>query len=248
MAELATRLEISKLARELGVPDEDLRFLETCSVSDIRDLRTSISTALFLRHDAKFRRVAGLSRLLPGPIIAKIAELAIGPLVSARVAAVMEPGDAVRLVERLNPAFLTEVSLRINPVQVAPIIKALPEKVIVEVGRRVLAREEFIALGSFVSVVDVSAALQVVAEATGLQLLRIALYTEDHAALDKIIDKLPGRAHASVMTEAADAGAYDEAATMLHTLSEASRALFTSHLAALDADSRVAFATALAGS
>jgi hypothetical protein len=91
VAELASRVEVAKLAHELSVDEDTLTFLYDRSPDQLRDLRSAVSTALFTRHEDRVKRLASLSKSLPHSITAKIAQIALGPTLSARVAAVMDP-------------------------------------------------------------------------------------------------------------------------------------------------------------
>jgi hypothetical protein len=103
MAEPASRAELDKLARELGVPESELGFLEEHAPDALRELRRLTSAALTRRHESRVRTLASMSRMLPVGVAAKIAENALGPALSARVAAAMPTEDAARLVGDLSP-------------------------------------------------------------------------------------------------------------------------------------------------
>lgn len=243
--DLSARLEVTKLAHELDVGEAELEFLTSRGWEDVRVLRTAISTALFERHEKRFRRVAALSNVLPAAITAKIAEVGFGPGLCARVAAVMDPKDAVGLAERFKPAFLTDVSLSLDPSRAAAIIGALPQDLVVDVGRRLVERGEVLALGRFVSVVDVDTALRVIDGASGAELLRIALFTEDRDALDRVVDRLDDTARSGV-TEAAVAGDdFEGTITLLVALSPANAARFLEDAAGLEDTGRSAFIAAV---
>lgn len=233
-----TRAEIGRLAAELDVGPERLAFLADLEPAVIRDLRADLAEALHTRHEAKFRRLARLSHLAPAPITAKVAEVAFSPLLGARVAAVMDPEHAVRLASKLSPRFLTDISTRLDPVRAEPIIRGLPVKTVVDVGRRLLEREEYLPLGRFVSVVDTDTALEVVATATAAEMLAVALWTEDVAALDAVMQRLPDERLADVLAVglAADApeSAYDDLAAVLDAASDETRARLLALAADLD--------------
>ena len=227
MSGTTVRAEVGRLAAELAVDPGDLAFLHDVPPAAIRDLRADLAEALHTRHEAKFRRLARLSHLAPAPITAKVAEVAFSPLLGARVAAVMEPEQAIRLAARLSPRFLTDVSTRLDPVRAAPIIRGLPVRTVVDVGRRLLEREEFLPLGRFVSVVDTDVALEVVEVASAQQMLAVAVWTEDVAALDAVMQRLPHQRLADVLAAglAADApeSAYDDLAAVLSAASDVTR-------------------------
>ena len=97
MGDLRSRIEVTKLARELGVAEAELSFLTASTPEDLRELRRLTSAALFTRNEDRVKLLAALSRMLPVPLTAKIAEVALGPALSARVAGVLDPREASRL-------------------------------------------------------------------------------------------------------------------------------------------------------
>jgi hypothetical protein len=223
VSHLAVRVEIAKLAHELSVGADELAFLAEVPAESVRALRGDVALALFHRHEARFRRLARLSHLAPVPITAKIAEVAFGPLLGARVAAVMDPDLAVRLAARLSPGFLTDLAVRLDPVRAEPIIRGLPVPLVQEVGARLLDRGEHLVLGRFVSVVDVEAALAVVAGASPADLLQVALCTEDVDALEAVMSRLPDDRLVGVLEAGRAPESVDDLAALLESVSDTTR-------------------------
>ena len=220
MGDLLSRIEITKLAHELNAPEADLAFLTASSQAEIRDLRHLAQTALFARNEDRIKLLAALSRVLPVPMTAKIAEHALGPMLSARVAGALDPREATRLAGHLTSAFLAKLAPSLDPSRVAPIVRGLDDKLVVEVGRLLLRQHEHLTLSRFVAVVDVGVAMGVVAEATGADLLQVAIYCDEPAALDAIAQRLPDQMLADVIAAASDADAYDAAVSLLASLSQ----------------------------
>lgn len=219
MADPLSRIEVTKLARELGCEEAEVAFLADRPSAELRELRTAITRARFARHADQFRRLAGFAGTVPSGLAAKAAQVALGPVLSARVAAVIDPDQAVGLARQLRPGFLADVSLHLDPVAVAPIIGRLPESLIVTVGRELLARGEHLVLGRFVSVVTTNASLAVVEQASAGDLLQIALFTEEQSALDDVVNGLPVDRLAGVVRHAVDHDRADDAVTLLAALS-----------------------------
>lgn len=223
MSGMLSRLEVVKLADELGVAEQPLAFLAEASVDDLRSLRTVIAEARYARHEPRLRRLAGLSKMAPAGIAAKISEHALGPDVSARVATMLDPADAAKLTKHLSAEFLTDISVSLDPARSADVISGLPDKLVIDVGRRLLKRGEHLTLARFVASYDVSIALAVLDEATGDDLLTMGMFAEDHEALDRIVAALP-EPLLEATGEAADAGGRQEdAIAMLTFLSPATR-------------------------
>jgi hypothetical protein len=190
--------------------------------------------------------MAGMGRHVPPALAAKGAQLALGPLIAARVAAVTDPGLAVRLVEHLSLEFLARMTPFINPAKVADIVARLPEDVVVATGEKLVASKEYIPLGRFVAHVPLATALTVVRAAPPLDLLQVAIFTDDRAELDRIIAAVEEDVLASVLTAAAAAGEIDDALTLLASLSVDSRVRVLRVASRLGADVRDALAEAVA--
>lgn len=246
MGDLATRLEITKLARELGVPEDGLAFLADRTPADVKELRAAAAHAVFSRNEERVKRLAALSRMLPVPLTAKIAEHALGPMLSARVAAALDPREAVRLAGHLTPAFLARLAVSLDPARVAPIVQSLPDDLVVDVGRRLLDAGEHLPLGRFVAVVSPAVALRVVDGAAGHDLLQVALFTDEPAALEAIVGALPDARLAEIVRAAADDDAYDAAVSLLLPLSEESCARLVAQVEVLDDHARAAVVEAIA--
>jgi len=246
VAELASRVEVAKLAHELDADEHTLTFLYDRSPDELRDLRSAVSTALFTRHEDRVKRLASLSKSLPHGITAKIAQIALGPTLSARVAAVMDPADAVRLAKQLDPAFLTDVSEALDPERVQGIVSGLPQDLIVDVGKRLLKRGRHLTLGRFVSVVSVDAALGVVAAAEADDLLQVAIFTEEPSALEAVVRRLSDARLAEVIHAAVAKDAYDYAVTLLLSLSPDSRRRLVTQLDDVATEARDALVAAIA--
>jgi hypothetical protein len=191
MSELRSRIEVAKLARELGAEQAELAYLAASGPEEIRELRRLTREALAGRHEARVRVLATVSAHMPVGVVAKIAEHAMGAALSARVAGVMEPEAAARLAGHLSPDFLTELAAELDPGRVGPIVAQLPDEVVLDVGRRLLHSGELITLARLFGLVDADLALQVATEASGSELLQVVLYSDDDAAVGGLLARLP---------------------------------------------------------
>lgn len=245
MGDLASRIEVTKLATELRAEESDLLFLVSRTPEELRRLRGHVAEALFTRHEDRVLRLASLSKMLPVPLTAKIAELAMGPMLSARVAGVLDGRDAAKLASHLDPKFLTEVAVSLDPKRVAPIVTALPDDLVVDVGRRLLAKNEHLVLARFVSVVDVRLALTVVESGTAEDLLKVALYTDDTGALDGIVQHLPDAMLAEILRAADTTNSWDAAVNLVTSLSRESLARIVNQIGVVEPDSRNNLVTAV---
>ena len=231
---LLVRVELTKLAHELGVEVAELSELGTLTRDELVELRGVVSQALFAAQEHRFTRFASFSRLVPVGVAAKGAEAALGPLVTAKVAAVTDPDVAVRMASHLSPEFMARVSPHLDPAKISGILNGLPDETVVDVGRRLVLADEHIALGRFVSFVPVATSLRVIEKASPLGLLQIALFTEEPAALDGVISELPDDRITDVLVAAQENGAVDDALALLSALSPWTRARVVALTAGLD--------------
>ena len=222
MADLRSRIEVAKLARELDVAESELSYLADASASDLRELRRVTGAALFGRHEARAKLLASANGILPMAVAAKISERALGAALSARVAGVMEPEAAARLAGHLSPGFLVDLAARLDPTRVGPIVAQLPEDTVLDVARRLLAAKDMVTLARFVAVVDPAIVAQVAERADSTELLQMVLYTEDGAALGVLAQRLPEAALVG-MLEVADDEEYDVAVERLGYLEPETR-------------------------
>ncbi len=234
MNDLRVDVELTKLAHDLRVDVSEVEALAALSREELVELRGMATHALFAAHEHRFSRFAASARLVPASLAAKGAEVALGPLITARVAAVTDPEMAVKLAGHLSPAFMARVAPHLDPAKVAGVMTGLPEATVVDVGRRLVRAQQYVPLGRFVSFVPVATALRVVEEAPPLELLQVALFTEEAAALDAVISELSDERIAEVLVAADEADAVDDTLALLTALSPWTRARIVTLTAALE--------------
>lgn len=224
MGDLQTRIEITKLAHEIGVPEHELAFLVDSEPEHLRDLRSAATAAIFARNESRVKLLASVSRTLPAAVSAKIAQHALGPLLSARVAAALEPKDAAKLAKQLDGSFLAELASSLDPNRTAPILRLLPDDLLVSVGRRILVSGDYPTLGRLISVVPAGVAVQIAAGGSALDVLQVALYADDKTATDAIVRTLSDAVLRQVVVAATEEELYEAAVSLLLTLSPESSA------------------------
>jgi hypothetical protein len=183
--------EIRKLARVLGVPPERLAYLRDVPVADLRALREKATTALFDAHLGVLERMAGASKLLPVPVLAKIAERVFGPLLSARIAGLVDVHRGVDIAKRLDPRFLADVAAELDPRRAAGIIAGLPAPIVVKVASELARREDWITIARFVDHLPdstITASLDAIPDEA---LPEVASMLDDPSRVHYIADLLP---------------------------------------------------------
>ncbi|MEC3978936.1 hypothetical protein [Amycolatopsis sp. H20-H5] len=188
---LAAQGEILKLARVLGTEPERLAYLARVDPAELRALRESITDTLFDANLYVLQRMALASRLVPAPVLAKIAEKVFGPLLCARIAGLVDASRGVDVAKRLSPRFLAEVAAELDPRRASAIISGIPLGTVVEVAAELVRREDWITLGRFVGHLPdptVREALRVIDDAA---LLRVAFVLDDKSRIDHVVGLLP---------------------------------------------------------
>lgn len=205
MSRLARKAEILKLARVLGVGEADLAYLHGSDAESIRSFREQASARLFDADEARLKRVAAASKLLPIPLIALIAEHVFGDLLCARVAGLIAPERAADLAQRLRVGFLADVTLQIDPRHVREVIKRIPVSRIVEVGLELARRGEFVTLARFVDYVSTDTIRAVMDKLPdNAALLHVAFFVEDKTRLNDLDGFLPETRLREIIFLAAD--------------------------------------------
>lgn len=191
MSRLASRAEVHKLGRTLGVAEGSLAFLERLPPETLRELRLGTYEALFGLDQKLMQRITRFLRRLPVFFVAWIARLA-GPLLTARVAGEMPARRAARMAQRLPPTFVADVCLHLDPRCAHDLIHALPTPTILGFAQELLRREDWITTGRFVDFLSDDAIRAVLAHIhDDAQLLRISFYVESRNRLDHVVRLLP---------------------------------------------------------
>lgn len=235
---LAAQAEILKLARVLGADPARFGYLEKVDPRELQKLRDQVTDVLFDTNLVALQRMAGASKLIPGPILAKIAEKVFGPLLCARVAGVVEPSRGIDIAKRLSPAFLADVAVELDPRRTTEIIAGIPTRMIAGVAGELIRREDWITIGRFVGHLPdatVSASLQVIPNPA---LLQVAFVLDDKSRIENIIGLLPGSRFDGIVRAAADQDLWSPLLDLLDHLRPETRAKLLAQFAALPAELR----------
>lgn len=183
--------EIRKLARVLGVAPGRLAYLAEVPVEDLRELRERTTTVLFDAHLGVLERMAGASKLLPTPVLAKMAERVFGPLLAARIAGLVEASRGAEIAGRLSPVFLADVAAELDPRRARGIIAKLPAPVVVAVARELARRQDWITIARFVDHLPDSTIVTSLEFIPDAALPEVAALLDDPSKITKVRDLLP---------------------------------------------------------
>lgn len=226
--------EILKLARVLDVEPARLEYLARVAPGDLQAFRGQVTDTLFDANIAVLQRMALAARLLPGGVLAKIAEKVFGPLLCARIAGLVDVARGVDVAKRLHPKFLAEVAAELDPRRASAIISRIPLDTVLAVAAELARKEDWITLGRFVGHLPDPTVRRALAEIDDPGLLRIAFVLDDKSRIDHVVGLLPADRLGRVITAAgADEDLWTPALDLLGHLGEARRAAVAPMLAAL---------------
>jgi hypothetical protein len=188
---MGSNAEIRKLARVLGVSPDRFGYLRDVPAADVRLLRDQMTSALFDAHLPALERMAGASKLLPSPILAKMAEKVFGPLLSARIAGLVEVSRGVDIAKRLSPGFLADVAAELDPRRAAGIIAGLPAPIVVTVAKELARREDWITIARFVDTLPESTIVSSLEVIPDKALPQVAELLDDPARVRHVLGLLP---------------------------------------------------------
>ncbi|SFP04867.1 hypothetical protein SAMN05421810_101804 [Amycolatopsis arida] len=238
LAELEARAEVDKLARLLRTEPERLEFLAGVDPADVRRFREQVVDTLFDAHGGVLGRMAGASRLLPGAVLAKIAERVFGPLLCARIAGLVDVSRGVDVARRLPPAFLADVAAELDPRRAGEIITRIPAPTVVAVARELVARRDWITISRFFDRLPdptVTAVLPVIPDAG---LLRIAFVVDAKDRIDHVLGLVPAERFPGMAAAAAREGLWPATFGVLTHLGEANRRRLLDAVGELDPEVR----------
>ncbi|MFI6306845.1 hypothetical protein ACIBCH_33610 [Amycolatopsis thailandensis] len=217
----AAQAEILKLARVLGTSPERLSYLENVDAAELQAFREQVTDTLFDANLAALERMAMASKLVPSPILAKIAEKVFGPLLCARIAGLVDVSRGVDVAKRLKPQFLSDVAAELDPRRASAIIARIPLDTVVAVADELVRREDWITVGRFVGHLPdptVRRALGVIGDKA---LIRIAFVLDDKSRIDHVLGLLSeARFRGLLQVAAADEDLWAPVLDLLTHLSE----------------------------
>jgi hypothetical protein len=240
-----SRLEAAKIAHVLGRDPSEFSFLAEVPAVAIRELRHELMAATYRRHEARFVRLAGISAMVPPAVTAAIAQRALGAQIAARVAGVLPVQDAVKVARHLEPEFIADMAPYLDPRRIGPLVAQLAEDLVVEVGRLLLRRREWVTAARLLPVIGLGPLARLVDMVGGAEMFRIALYADEPADLDRVIDLLPDERLGSLVQAMVISAHLDEAVMLVESLSSASVARLLAQVALQEAPVRHLFVETL---
>jgi hypothetical protein len=228
--------EIIKLARLLGVEPKELGYLEQIPAAALRTFRAQTTDRLFAGDAGRLHRVAAASKLVPVPLTVKIAQAAFGPLLCSATAGQLEPRHAVKVASKCPTSFLADIAITLDPRRAPDVIAAVPTPLVVAVAKELIARDEHVTMGRFVSFLKPETLRAAVPEIPDdADLLKVAFVMEGKDKLDDLLDIARDRFPALIRTAHRE-NLWAEALDLVGNLSLENRAQLGDIAAAQDDD------------
>jgi hypothetical protein len=192
MSKLDTSAELVKLSLLLGVPSDELSFLEQLPLPTLITVRKLTTDRLFTDGQKLFQKLASASKLLPAGMTASIGEKIFGAMLCARIASEMPHQRAVELADKMTIPFLANVTLELDPRRVKDIIQNMPISRLRAVATELLAQKHYIIMGGFVGYMLPAQLKIILQDITSEEaLLHVGFFIENKHQLSDIIRLLP---------------------------------------------------------
>ncbi len=201
MTRLATQAELIKLARILGVPEQELTFLRPIPQESLRHFRAAVSDFLFDEQRALVRWLANIARWLPSMLSALLARIWFGAELTARMAAELPAWRVANIARFLPTPFLADIATTLDPRCARELVALLPIERIKEISAELLERKDFVTMGRFVGLLPDDVISEVAASIPDEgDLIDIVFHIESPNRLDHLVSVLPPERIEAVLT------------------------------------------------
>lgn len=221
-----TSAETTKLAHLLDTDPERFAALDAVPVEDLRVLHEQVTEALFAADRDRFAGIAKLTGMIPVPIAAKVARLALPPRIAARASELLDPARANELAGRLPVGYLADVATCMDPRRGREVVAGLDVARVAEVTAELAARREFVPMGSFVGHLPPDALRAAVGVLDGEALLRVGFLTAETERFPEWVGYYSAEQRAQVVAAAKELGLTAELAHLLDHITPEQRSQF----------------------
>jgi hypothetical protein len=149
-------VELTRIARLLGVAEKRIGYLEALGLDGLRDLRFALTDELFDSNAEILERLARASRLLPMGLVATLGQSIFGPIVSARITAVSDPDRAAQLAGRLPVPFLADVCAALDPRKTQAVVSRIRDDVNIAVAEELYRRGDYPTMAQMAGLVSMN--------------------------------------------------------------------------------------------
>lgn len=191
VTDLRRRLELERLAAELGTDPDALDALGAVDPDELAHLRHALGTGLVAHHAPFFDGFAHASTLVPAALAARVTRSVIGPALAGRMAGSMSGQRAAAIMGHLDTPFLADCCQTLSSTAAAALVPAIEDEQVVATSRELARRDDHATLGRFVDALD-DRRLRLVLDAISdpRHLLLSGAATDSGEALDRVIGLL----------------------------------------------------------
>lgn len=214
---LEARAERLKKARLVHVDDDAAGFLEQLPPHDVRVVRERLSHLVFAQGEGALDNLLQASRLLPNALAAMIAQKVFPPVITALVSGKLDGDRASALIRHVDTGYLADMAPHLDPANIADVVQALPNDVMVEVEQEINRRGDHVSAGHLVGVApdrvipDFLAAIP-----DERDLLEIAFFLEAKDRLDAIVAHVDDERVARLLLAAEREGLWPTLLRLVH--------------------------------
>ena len=225
--DLDSRTEIEKIAHLIGVPAEEVRFLDKLSVEELTSLDQKIANAIHSDQSPLWERLASISNFVPGFLAAKICEEILGPSVTANITYYTPPNQATSIAGYMSVPFLAAVSEQIIPEKTADLLKAFPLSTMRKLLKHHVENEKHYTIGSFIDHMPTDKLVTLAGEIRSAEvLLRCLVYVRQKERLGGVVESFDDRKIIELLATTHKLGLWREVVAVVGFLSEKERQRF----------------------
>lgn len=190
---LDLKAELAKLSRVTGMAPDQLQHLAVVGSTDLRAFRYMVIDQIFEYNESKLKNLAAASKLVPVPIIAKLAPMYFEPKLAAAMAGLVDEDKSVKLMSKLPLSYLADCSPHVDPRKIGGIASKISPDLTALLAPELIARGEQVTLGQFIEYVTPQMLEAVLPVLDDKALLQIATFAENKDKLNDIIPLVWGR-------------------------------------------------------
>lgn len=183
-----SEIEVTRLARLLGVPFERIQYLSELPAADLAIVRQQVSELFYDTVAPGLGKVAAVTKVIPPPMAAKVATRNDNPRWTAYLAMVLDTPRAVAVAKRLPAGYLARVAAHLDLRRSAPIVAGFPRELLVASTRALADREDWTTLGEMIEVLPAEHLPRCVAVLDAGEILCAAAAIADSVAVNRLID------------------------------------------------------------
>jgi hypothetical protein len=192
VSDVSVSIEVTRIARLLGVDEAELAFLSRQPAAALRELHDALREEVLGDILPRIRRFSSLTRAVAPMVTARLAEEFDDATISAVILAEVEPRRAARVAQYLSPGFLARIAANGDPVVVARVVPHVRARTLGSILTVLLDADDLATISQIVALVPAAdiARLVLTVEWPAM-VLDVAARLDDGAVLTSIVAAIP---------------------------------------------------------